>query len=248
MKSWIQVKSIIFILLLSVPVSVLAADIQVGAVVWYAWWNPQTEDSMRGENNPYTRSGSFSQPYNDTFESNQALIAGPYIGLSFLDRWNIGIVALVSTEYEFTGTFNVHQTGIPSNVVHVDFNASGNRYDIDSTLSYTLYKNIKLFLGYKYMMYDVTGTYIANGIPAVVAPVALDLEWEMVMQGPGIGISANIPLNTLYVFTGFRFAHPDGFRTRSTTHPNFNWCVVFRRIQGKQVQGIRIDRRYRILL
>jgi len=184
-------KSVIIIILMLLPFTSLSAmDISVGGTIWYAWWNPHVEDSMRGENNNYTKSGSFSEAYNDTFEKSPEFIAGPFIGLTFLDNWSLGLLFLGSTEYKFHSTYDVYFISAPSNIVHVDFNVAGNRYDFDSTLSYKLNQYLKVFAGYKYMMYDVTGSYIATG----VSPISLDMEWENRMHGPGAGINSTIPL------------------------------------------------------
>lgn len=180
----------IFIFIVLLNLNLFSMNMNVGGTVWYAWWNPHTEDSMRGENNSYTRGGYFSEAYNDTFEKKPELIAGPFIGLSFLDNWSLGLLFLGSTEYKFHSTYDVYYTAAPSNIVHVDFNVAGSRYDFDSTLSYKFNNYLKVFAGYKYMRYDVTGSFIATG----VAPISLDMEWDNRMSGPGVGINLTIPL------------------------------------------------------
>jgi len=174
-------------------------EVSVGGTAWYAWWRPTIENNMRGSDNGYTESGNYTGAYNDTFENSQDFLAGPFVSLGFLDRWKLGLVALMSTEYEMKATYNVQNITTPSDVVDVVFVSSGRRYDMDSTLSYQLNPYMGLFLGYKLLVYDMDGVYNSTYIN-------LNHSFDVMMHGPGAGISFSIPVaGPLFIPVSFSF-------------------------------------------
>ena len=151
-------------LLILAPGKVYAFDVTVGATTWYAW----------GQQN-YSQKDDASN-YDSTIKSDPALLYGPALSVKFSDDFNMTFVFLYGN---FDATKN---DGSKSNF---------KRSDSDLALNYRLNNYLKVFVGAKYLKYDI--------IPVKDNTSGLDDFRIKDMKphtsyGSGIGLNAAVPI------------------------------------------------------
>ncbi|HPJ40124.1 MAG TPA: hypothetical protein PLT75_16915 [Spirochaetota bacterium] len=174
-------------------------NVSVGAMAWYAWWEPHFEDEFRGEGNPITATNPavFSEAYDDSFSMEPALMYGPVLNFGFSPQWSLGLSFLMSTKYKFGSNYKVDQASLFTHDVIIKTDLQ--RYDVDGTLSYKLNRTFGLFLGYKYMRYE-TSNAVYRYLHPTLGYVDVDVERTGYMHGPGFGLSGMVPIVNTFFF------------------------------------------------
>jgi len=167
-------KLIIFSAVLTLLTSALpsvASDITVGVNTWYSWWDMEPGDSP------------------DKFEYDPAFLYGPAVSVKINDDFGLNTVFLYGV---YDGDYSVYfdslgeWRALPSETT---------RYDSDTSLSYRLNSNLKVFCGLK-----VTGyTFKTEAVPSLSMP---DIEVKNTAYGPALGLSGVFPLpENFYIIT-----------------------------------------------
>ena len=145
-------------------INAYAIDITAGATTWYAWGRQYyTQNEPSGDFNSFTK-------------SDPGFLFGPAIAVKFNNDFNLTFVYLY-------GKFDAKK----GDGTKADFK----RNDSDLALNYRLNDYFKVFLGVKYLSYDIVpvkdnffsgNTFEVRGIDSHIS------------YGPGLGISATVPL------------------------------------------------------
>jgi len=156
-------------LVIIIPCKIYAFDITVGATTWYAWGNRYEdvqEKSIR-KNSSYAFDPSF--------------LYGPIFSVKINDDFNLTFVYLYS---KFNYTFNYYKD--EGGNLFIDSKIK--RSDSDLALNYRLNNYLKLFMGAKYLAYDIKLSYIDYD----------DDYWSSHSKhtsiGPGLGLNATFPI------------------------------------------------------
>ena len=181
MKKFIQ--SLILTLMISgifIQSKASAADWGAGLYSYYAWWKP-----------------SFSELY-DNYKMGPGLYIGPMLNISFSEKWSFGIgiylplILNSELEYDYNGTGE--SSGSPY-TIHIESEAE--RLDLDTSLTYRINNNFKVFAGYKYSEFnDSDGASIKDDKITLTAGFTKSGTWErnvLISHGPGLGLSYTIP-------------------------------------------------------
>jgi len=136
-----------------------AASISFGPYFYYAAWEPFYKDNLLSKNN------SQSYTWNHKFTMNAAPLYGWALGFSFADRWNISAVFVMGryvSRFSYLASsylaplFVTAMGGDGSlTPTKISSRQSSNKYDLDTTLSYTLTRFMKVFVGFKYQRYTI---------------------------------------------------------------------------------------------
>jgi len=112
-------------------------------------------------------------PTDDEVTSAPTLMYGPVAGVDFADRWSVTSVLL-------TGNIKIEL-----NPGMTDFQFR--RYDSDTSLSYSIFRWLKVFGGFKYLRFD----YRDDNSEVTIFGGA---ERKHYTYGPGLGIGLTVPL------------------------------------------------------
>jgi len=177
-------------------------NVSVGAMAWYAWWEPSFEDEVRGEGNPITAAhpGNCTEAYDDSYSMDPALMYGPVLNLGFSPKWSLGLSFLTSTKFKPESSYKVdgYYPGLYTHNVNIKMDFQ--RYDVDGTLSYKLNQTFGLFLGFKYMRYESSNGVYTYTRPDYLYPIDVEIERNGYMYGPGVGLSAMVPIVNTFFF------------------------------------------------
>ncbi|MBN1533413.1 MAG: hypothetical protein JXA20_12165 [Spirochaetes bacterium] len=137
----------------SIPCRARAMQLGVGPAVWYAGWNPVSEDFTAGSSitNWALFKASITQ-VRKHYSMNPAFLYGPSLILSW-DRWSLSAIFV-------TGRYRVQAGSIyyaPATSVISPSDSSQDiyKYDLDTTIGYRLTEILKLFTGVKYQRYTL---------------------------------------------------------------------------------------------
>ena len=152
-----------------IPSKTYSADITIGATAWYAWgsrYENVREESIRVNNN---------------YAFDPALFYGPAVSVKLNNDFNLTFVYLYS---KFDYIENVYEDDGGSCFVE----ARIKRSDSDLALNYRLHDYIKVFIGAKYMAYEIKLSYddIYRG--------HCDSQSKHTSIGPGLGLSGTYPV------------------------------------------------------
>lgn len=148
------------------PSAAKAADVSVGGYVWYAEWKP------------FFNKG-FSQ-YNMSYSSDPGFLYGPLVSVRFADQWSWSNMFLYG---KFDGDVKWGQSGYGGS-----FSMDPSRFDLDSTLNYTINRYFKVFGGVK-------GWYMKTSFTSPDGK----MESSNTALGSGLGASVSLPLsNSLF--------------------------------------------------
>ncbi|HPA72250.1 MAG TPA: hypothetical protein PKY31_08280 [Spirochaetota bacterium] len=202
-------------------------DVTLGVSAWYVWWSPSLENLFRGEDNPInTNFPGTGAAYNDRFESNPHLMAGPILNMKFSERWNLGFVILMSQEYTIESSYNVYRAAGPETYTARQ-DMTLRRYDGDLTVNYRIGSGFCLFGGLKYMRWDGTGTYHVDSDLGFTSHT----ESEILGQtfGPAMGLSFSLPLTGMLFFTASAsgiYMKSNTEQTDITTIPSYGKKII----------------------
>ena len=161
MKKHFKLFAILSISLI-IPCKLYAIDMTVGATTWYAWgeqYNVQTGSTK-----------------NTLLESDPALLYGPALSVKFSDDFNLTFVFLY-------GKFKAEKNDGSGKIENSKFN----RIDSDLALNYRLSNYFKLFVGAKYLSYDI----VPNNDEITFIIKKIDPHTS---YGAGLGLSATVPI------------------------------------------------------
>lgn len=133
-------------MLTACPRPAYAASLNIGGTVWFAWWKFGMENSIRGNFMPHM------SLYN-RYRMKPAFLYGPTVSVDFADKFSF------SAMFIYTDAFRVSARSV-SILSPLDFERTTHavsRYDLDTTLSYAPVRFFKLFTGFKFQGYDMTG-------------------------------------------------------------------------------------------
>ena len=163
-----------------------AASMSIGPYVWFAWWQPAFRNWMKGD-----QSYSMIAPaINRKFTMNPNFLYGPMLAFNFNDKIsfsNIFIYGNYKCESRFIrGLINTTLLFPNKNKQLIT------RYDLDSTLNFTINKFVKIFLGFKYLHY----TFNKNDFAFTGVSSGAIIDWKINRDslGGGLGIGITIPL------------------------------------------------------
>lgn len=182
--------------------SAYSLDMSLGVNIWYLHWSPNFENDFRGEDNDITANvPGAGAAYNDRFESNPVLMAGPVLNLKFSERWSLGFVMLVSQDYTIESSYNVTESISPETfTARYDF--TFRRYDSDLTANYRITTWLGFFAGFKYLRWDGTGNVDINTSNTSYSSTShTDTEVDGQAFGPALGLSISVPLIEMLYFT-----------------------------------------------
>ncbi|MCL2155012.1 MAG: hypothetical protein FWH53_05045 [Leptospirales bacterium] len=162
-------KKILFLTFIAIsiiiPHKLYALDITIGATTWYA----QSEQYYAQNKSAYFM--------NDTLvESNPAFLYGPTLAVRFSNDFNLTFV------YLFGNFETVKDDG------NFKYRSKYKRSDSDLALNYRLGDYFKVFLGMKYLSYDITPGDTDNQTFQIIN---IDPHTS---YGAGLGLSATIPV------------------------------------------------------
>ncbi len=142
----------------SLPTRSHAAGMSIGPYVWYAWWIPSFKEYSEGKNLPFGVT-------NPSFTMNPAFLYGPMLSFNW-GNWSWSNV-LVLGQYSSKSKFNSISITPPPLMPTRGSNKTW-KFDLDSTINYSVNKNIKIFIGFKYQHYNYKGTQYINFGPAAI--------------------------------------------------------------------------------
>jgi hypothetical protein len=181
---------IIFIILwIVIPCKAYALDITVGATTWYAWGSR------------YENTQKYSIRTNSNYAFDPTFLYGPVASVKLNDDFNLTFVYLYS---KFSYIENVYDDYEGSYFVKSNIKRS----DSDLAVNYRLNDYLKLFVGAKYLAYQISLSYDdTNG----------DNYYSNSKHsgiGPGIGLNATYPVTDniflLGTISGFYLWSRDG--------------------------------------
>ena len=141
-----------------------AFDITAGATTWYAWGRQY-----------YTQKDNIDN-YNADIKSDPAFLYGPALSVKFNDDFNLTFVYLY-------GKFSAEK----NDGSKADFK----RNDSDLALNYKLNDYFKVFIGAKYLSYDIIP--VKDNFWGSMDFKVIGME-SHTSYGPGLGVSATIPI------------------------------------------------------
>ena len=141
-----------------------AVDITAGATTWYAWGRQY-----------YTQKDNIDN-YDADIKSDPAFLYGPALSVKFNDDFNLTFVYLY-------GKFSA----VKNDGSKADFK----RNDSDLALNYKLNDYFKVFIGAKYLSYDIIP--VKDNFWGAMSFKVKDMD-PHTSYGPGLGASATIPI------------------------------------------------------
>ena len=159
-----------------IPSKAQAIDIIAGATTWYA----------QGEPIYYNKSKNDIVYY--PFQSNSAFLCGPAISVKFNEDFNLTFLYLYG-KFNYNG--KVYFDGTAAAELEINFKSKRN--DADLALNYTLNSYFKVFIGVKYLSFDMQ-QIIFQSSDAVADKYSYRNQGEHKGIGPGLGIGAVFPI------------------------------------------------------
>ena len=152
-----------------IPSKIYAFDITVGASAWYAWGS-RYEDVQ-----------DYSIRKNNNYAFDPALFYGPALSVKLNDDFNLTFVYLYT---KFNYTEDVYKDAADTFAVE----AKIKRTDSDLAFNYKLSNYFKVFIGAKYMSYEIKLAYddYSKG------PCSSQSKHTSI--GPGLGLSSTYPV------------------------------------------------------
>lgn len=177
----------IFSLCILQPATAHALDMSAGAAAWYAWWAPG-----------WAESNAQGKP---EFKVDPAILVGPVLSFVFADGWSLSAVFMIG---KYKGT--AENPADPANPSSGTFSFERDimKYDLDTTLNYSITKIFKIFAGIKYQSYNYKDEANLHIVYPSLPPVTMDMKLEgksdYKSYGPGLGIGITYPvIQSLYV-------------------------------------------------
>jgi hypothetical protein len=161
----------LFVLLMLMPLRAGAAGMDIGMSTWYCWWQPSWNNEGAG------------------YKVKPAFFYGP--GLSFRLPANVTIstsflYARVKTESPLTAEYPSESSSKKTRIIQ--------RYDSDTTISYSFTRFFKLFAGFKYSNYQFDGEQMIFFPPSLL-PFLVGIEKNKYNEfAPALGVGFNIRL------------------------------------------------------
>jgi hypothetical protein len=205
---------LLFFLIISAafPAFSRAASISFGPYFYYAAWEPFYKDNLLSKNSDQ------SYNWNHKFTMNPAPLYGFALGFSFADRWNISSVFVTGKyisrfsylAYSYLAPLFVTALGGDGTLTPTKISSrqSTDKYDLDATLSYTLNKFMKIFLGFKYQRYTIAeGPYnVPMRLNGSTTPGSYwiynntRITYNGYAGGCGVGFNAHVVENLFFFF------------------------------------------------
>ncbi len=177
-----------------------ATGMKVGATVWYSWWDSQfLEKLISFKISPYTIKGTYS--------INPAPLYGPILAFDFDNGLSLNIVFTCGSHFKAEG-----RSIMIAPLESLKTDAPLYKYDLDTTLTYSVNKFFKVFAGMKVQGHNYKATYEAfapNSPVGITKSEKRDLDF--INYGPGLGISVTAPLGKNF----FMLANASGLYLRS---------------------------------
>ncbi len=177
-----------------------AAGMKVGATVWYSWWDSTfLEKFISYKISPYTIKGTYSM--------NSAPLYGPILAFDFDNDLSLNVVFTCGSHFKAEGSaFTISPLG-PNKT-----EAPVYKYDLDTTLTYSINKFFKVFAGMKVQGYNYRATYeaVSPNSPVSITK-SKNRDFDFINYGPGLGISVTAPLGKSF----FMLANASGLYLRS---------------------------------
>lgn len=174
-------------------ISAFAIDYVLGARAGFFFWRPFYKDLPSGTGFEDIRTGHGG-------------LYGSILATNFTDRIGLSISGLMgqqTTQWHSWNNSGVSGDGSPYNYSRTSY-VEANRYDLDSTLSYSIMPGFRLFIGYKFQYmqvkwYSTERIYMINDNKTEIRDV--EFEFTMPLHGiaAGCGYSSNI--SSYYFFT-----------------------------------------------
>lgn len=174
-------------------------DVTLGVSSWYVWWSSSLEDKFRGEDNQITATvPNAGEAYNDSYESDPHLMVGPVMSIKFSETWSLGIVLLISQQYDIQSSYDVNVPG--SDTQRTTTDARFRRYDGDLTVNYRIGSGFGLFAGIKFLRWEGD---ISQDITSASNTYTAHVESSLtgMAAGPAVGFSCTRMLSDTLFFT-----------------------------------------------
>ncbi|HOS40421.1 MAG TPA: hypothetical protein PLG31_11850 [Spirochaetota bacterium] len=175
-----------------------AADLTVGAVSWYAWWNGFYNDTTKTE----------TDLSNDN--KTRLLMYGPVISLGLGD-WSISTRFIAGN-----AEVNEYEAYSYDRESDVKLREKAFKYDSDTTAGYAVSKHVKLFAGVKVMGYQYEKSFWEiRSKGKIVYRHILDYT---ILAGPGGGIGFSVGLSgDLFLFMNITGIYVTGVSNEKST-------------------------------
>ncbi len=176
-----------------------ATSFNVGANLWYAWFEPSFENEFNGKEE--------LQNYDNHFKMTKPAVPvyGALFGIQFDNRFSLGTVFSYGTGYKCESDYKYYNPLAPSAAKIVEMHremTNSKRFESDITLNYALDNIFKIFIGWKYLGERGEGTW--SGYDLVVTAWAPNGEFKASSDytGPGVGGTSTIHLvDNFYLIT-----------------------------------------------
>jgi len=175
-------KFIITVLLLMTGAEAHAISGSAGVMGYYAFWNPVWKDF-----------------YQD-IGTDSSFLYGPVLGLNLPYNFTASVIFLTNYGTEFDYEFKKKLAG---DDYTIKFNQTLRRYDLDSSIGYSLSKMFKIFGGVKYLNLSLPFSDVSNSIKTKDSNGKEISINNMYFQGVGpafgCGLSYPLPIKNLYL-------------------------------------------------
>ncbi len=215
-KRFIVAAMLLFLLAAPVLYKAHAFEMDIGAVTWYSWWSPMFRGEMLNMVRHIHYVAKDNIQLHNTFKMKPQFMFGPIVSFKIIDQLYFSNVFVFSTPYRvvardiFTNPDYI-TTGHPLDVYTYYKNTLRiNKYDLDSTVSYTIRHFFKVFAGFKYQGYRYEGTqydYVYTvSLASIISPFYYlgKTRSSSDAYGPGLGIGFNVRIvRNLYALINF---------------------------------------------
>lgn len=179
-----------------------ALDISVGPIVWYAWWSPNFKNLFTGNYPGSVKNLNLvtqSQASGGSWDNTGTFLLGPAVSVKFSEKWSLAAVFTTNVPYDQTGRSQFLNAGLSASVIKNEISIKTQKYDLDTTLSYSLSPYLKIFGGLKYQGYSYSGKgkVIQS---SVIISIPYKYSGDSNGYGAGAGLGATLPLSdSLYL-------------------------------------------------
>jgi len=193
LKNIILLISISFITLFSS--AVYGVEYLIGAKAWYANWDSSLKDA--GKEVPW-----MGWQY---METGSGWLYGPNVAVIFSERVNLSVSYLYGNmQAQFEASYRATDGGNTYDYYMVGKNEI-TRQDVDSALSFQMMSRLKLFLGFKYQIVDMTmkqsGAQWRTSDPTIGGFTKAKMTFEQENYAPALGLGTSIPLGEMFAIT-----------------------------------------------
>jgi len=177
----------------------------MGAVSWYAWWNPPIKNAMTGSTETASAFRSFRM-------AGANFLYGPVLSCKLNDTWNISSLFVFNEHggYKAEGRFLGGSMRIAgyNTLLNIRFGKNFNplivgyfkvnsdyikRYDNDFMIDHWFSKSLKIFFGFKYQGYRMGGTLASVFLNNQPAPGIISrIKYQHDFFGGGMGFGTTI--------------------------------------------------------